>query len=437
MLTLVVALLLASCGSESRGVPEDRQFANDPVEREEVTATPEINIGATPIDTQPAMTASPETLLTSRGTPNTLYTLTGTDLVALSVHDGEGVSTRIDLPEDQRVLDYDGSPSGDRVAVLLASQKDEGVLLAFFYSNGDLLGEVRPVLDGDESATPVTSSASSSYEIAWSPQGTGVLVVGQSMLQTIKIEGEPKSVSLVDFDGELVDAAWSPQGTRIYMQFTSDSGDQHVYVRDLDTEKTREVRVLGAKPGNGVTSIQWIPDGSGLLYVQGPLTDGVVMRGQLYVYVLGQEAPHLLSTSGQGGPSATITDALVSPDGGSVAYVISIMDGNSWAFHSMWVRAIDGSLSYQVPVESRGVVTRLSWLDRGLVWEQSPKQGVPGDIVLLRQGDEPVVVRKALTEEQSSTPSASPIVQAMATPLATPGASPVARPGATLFATPQ
>jgi hypothetical protein len=126
-----------------------------------------------------------------------------------------------------------------------------------------------------------------------------------------------------------------------------------------------------------------------------------------------------------------MTDAVVSPDGRSVAYVISVLDGSEWVFHSMWVRALDGSLSYQVPVAPRGVVTNLAWFDRGIAWEQGPSPDVPGNILSMRQGEEPVVVFEAPSTDIAGTPGASPAVNPAGTPVPSPGATPVGTPGAT------
>jgi hypothetical protein len=429
-LTLVLVLILTACGTESGDVPEDRQFANDPVEEQKVTATSEVIVNATPVVTEEVVSASPETLLRSRGTPNTLYTLTNDRLVALSIHDGEVSSTEIALPDGHRVIDFDGSPSGDRVAVVMSSE-DASPSIAFLRASGEPIGETRALTAAEASATPVAAGEEAAWQVTWSPQGTGVVVASPTTLETIDVEGDPKQIPLAEFEGQLIGAAWSPQGSRIFLQFAMEDGSQHVYVRDLVADKTREVRVLGAAPGTGATDLQWLPDGSGLLYVQGPMMDGVVMRGQLYVYTLGQEVPRLISTSGQGGPSATMTDAVVSPDGRSVAYVISVLDGSEWVFHSMWVRALDGSLSYQVPVAPRGVVTNLAWFDRGIAWEQGPSPDVPGNILSMRQGEEPVVVFEAPSTDIAGTPGASPAVNPAGTPVPSPGATPVGTPGAT------
>lgn len=437
LLLLVGSVLLAACGPApvANEVEEDRKFANDPVTEQPVTPTAVATDAAVPAPASPVVAVSPETLLRSRGTPDTLYTLSNGDLIALSVEGGEGTPTTISLPGNRRILDFDGSPSGDRVAVLLVSENDDGLFVAFYRSTGEQVGEEHHVFgQEDASATPRTSEALPSYTISWSPQGTGVLVTSSTALAQVDIDGEPQSIELGEVDGRLQRAKWSPQGTRVLLQMVREDGSQYVYVRDLENERTREVRALRTDATAQLRDLQWLPDGSGLVFVRGQMTNGVALRGQIYVYPLSEEVPRLVATSGQGGPTATITDIAVAPDGDSVAYVISILDGTEWAFHSMWIRSMDGALSYQVPVSARAVVTQLAWIDRGIAWEQRSSLTDEAGGIMFVELDQDATLLLPIASPGAipvGTPGASPVVRSAGTPGANPVAMPIVTPGAT------
>jgi hypothetical protein len=437
-MVLVCSVMFAACGpaSDTDEVPEDRKFANDPVTERSMTPIAGPTQVAPAVMASPVVEVSPETLLRSRGTPDTLYTLSNGTLMALTVDKGEGQREGIPLPDSWRVLDFDGSPTGDRVAVLMASEKDEALSVAFYRSTGEQIGEEQQVfMHEGVTATPDTAEAEAPYTVSWSPQGTDVLLSSSTALERVDIDGGTERIPLGDIDGTLQRAAWSPEGTRILLQLLEEDGSQRVYVRDLEQEKTREVKALRADGATELRELQWLPDGSGVIFVRGQMVNGVVLRGQVFVYPLSEEVPRLVATSGQGGPTATITDIAVAPDGDSVAYVISILDGTQWVFHSMWVRSIDGDMSYQVPVNPKGVVTQLAWIDRGIAWEQrASATSEAGDIMFLQWNQEAALLLAPAPSEATpvGTAGASPVVP----PGTTPGASRQATPIGTSDATP-
>ncbi|HEV2073022.1 MAG TPA: hypothetical protein VGR29_05205 [Thermomicrobiales bacterium] len=436
-MTLVCSVVFAACGpaAETDDVPEDRKFANDPVTERPLTPMVGPTELATPASARPIVEVSPETLLRSRGAPDTLYTLSNDTLTAVTVDSGEGQREGIALPKNRRILDFDGSPTGDSVAVLVASETDDALFVAFYRSTGEQVGEEQQVfMQEGMTATPDTAESQQSYTVSWSPQGTGVLLSSSTALERVDVEGGAEPVPLGDIEGTLQRAAWSPQGTRILLQLLQEDGSQRVYVRDLEEDKTREVEALQTSGSTELQELQWLPDGSGLVFVRGQMVNGVALRGQVFVYPLSEEVPRLVATSGQGGPTATITDLAVAPDGDSVAYVISVLDGTEWAFHSMWVRSMDGNMSYQVPVDPRGVVTQLAWIDRGIAWEQrASSMNEVGDIMFLRWDQDAALLLAPAPSEATpvGTPGASPVVPLQGTPGASPVATPIGTPGAT------
>lgn len=428
--------MLVACGTSPGEVQDNRQFANEAVTRAAqaeatVTPTPPLEVDATPVVT-PAPSASPASLLLSRGAPDTLYTAADEHLVSVAIRDGAAVHSEIDAGEGQRIRAFDASPAGDRVA-MLATDAEGAVFLTIFSREGaELLGPTDVLSTAH--ATPVSGERSTArYLVSWSPQGTSVLVSDGSALEIVRTSGEVTRVRLEDVDGVLSMASLSPQGTRILYRVQREDETARVFVSDLETGKTRELRPLSTGPGEGVTDLHWLPNGTGVSYVRGALDRGVILHGQLFVYLLGQERADLVATPGHGGPSATITEAVVSPDGQRVAYVISLLDGSTWSFHSMWVRELGGNTgSYQVPVVPRGVVGHLAWVNGGLAWEQRRDPASPGEMLFIEPDGYPIVVLNKATADVA-TPGASPVVAAGATP----GVSPVGTGGATPSASPE
>ena len=416
---LVLATVLAACGSDAQ---DDRRFANEPVTQGPPTATPEPTEPLPPTATSVPM-ASPETLLSTRGAPDTLYTVANDDLVAVTLGSDGPVANPVDLPDDRPLLAFDGSPRGDRVAVLLGSgEAASGVALLLFGRDGNLLDEPRTVFRADvATATPVAEGYAERYSISWSPQGDAMLVATASTLVNVPVSGEPQPIVRDSVPGSILSAAWSPQGTQIALVVAHDDGSEEVVLFGSDG-RIIDAPAPRVEPGMSLEHLHWLPDGSGLIYVRAELADGVPLGGQVYAFRLSEAEPELIATSGQGGPSATITTLAPSPDGRSIAYVISIRDSEQWAFHSLWVRSFKTPLSYQVPVANVAAVTRLWWVDRGLAWDQvlTEDPASPSEIVFMNPSQEPMVLLETTPAAVSGPPVATPVASPAATPAATP-----------------
>lgn len=382
---------------------------------------------------------SPETLLSSRGASDTLYTVRDGSLVALTIRDGVSGMTGIAMPEGWTLIDHQSSPDGNRVAVLM--QSGAGMALAFFDQSGDLIGEPysltrNPTGTPTPGASPAASPAATSmatpaspgdpdeFLITWSPDGSEVLVVGPSRLVRVPVEGEPEGID-INFDlddGDVLQATWSPAGAHVLLRIKQEDQSTASYLLNLADRELREIKALQTTGDTRIESLSWLPDGSGVLFVRSTLAGDVPLQGQLFVYRLGQEVPNLVATSGQGGPSASITHVKPSPDGRAVAFVVSIRDGERWSFHSMWVRPLETSQSYQVPVDNVDSVSQIWWLGDGLAWEQRPHEAdEPGEILFAREDIGPTVI---LNDEGEALPVATPV----ATPIASPGAIPAGTP---------
>jgi len=415
-MVLVVAVMLAACGSEAQ---DDRRFANEPVATRAATETPAATEVTEPTATSMPL-ASPETLLTTRGAPDTLYTLSTGDLIAFTPDSDGGSTTTIDLPDERSPLDADASPSGDRVAVLVGPKDGAAgdVSLLIYDRAGEQIETPRTVFDGTAaSATPDATAAEDRFSITWSPQGDAVLVAGAEALVNVPISGEPEPIALDGVAGTIRRAVWGPQGTDVALLVAQSDSAQEVLLLRRDG-KVKEVPALTTEPGMSIEHLGWLPDGSGLIFLRSQVTDGVPMGGQISIYRFAEDSTTLLATAGQGGPSAAITSVALSPDGRSVAYVISIRDGEQWAFHSLWIRSVKQPLAYQVPVDNATAVTRLWWVDRGLAWRQSISEqpDAPSQILFTSAQVPPTVVFST----QQADPDATPMASLVASPVATP-----------------
>jgi hypothetical protein len=387
--------------------------------------------------------ASPETLLRTRGAPDTLYTVASGQLVSVTVgHDGTDVRP-IALPDRHVLVDFDASPNGDRVAVL--TRADTMFSLLLFDRSGKQLqqpvalapgGGGTPVASPDI-ATPDAGDEPALSSVSWSPQGRAVLVVGSAGLVNVPIGGQPEAIDLGGVRGAILSAAWSPQGSQLALLTLQPNGSQRVVLLDREGQG-REIAPLEVNPGTSIEQLQWLPDGSGMLFVRAPLVDGVPMNGQLFVYRFKDPLPTLVATSGQGGPSASITAVTPAPDGRSVAYVISIRDGEHWSFHSLWVRSFRQPLAYEVPVSDAAAISTVWWVDRGLAWDEMVRldEASPREIVFLSDTSGPTVLLQATPMANGATPIASPVASPGATPVASPLATPVGTPMATPLASP-
>lgn len=211
-----------------------------------------------------------------------------------------------------------------------------------------------------------------------------------------------------------------------------DDGSHRVYLIRRATGQADELFAMRTQPGMVLSEVTWLPTGKGVLFVEGEDAEGYPMRGQLYLYRFRDEAPHLLATSGQGGPSASIRHVAVAPDGGAVAYEIAVLDIDQWSTHSVWVRALstDGA-ALQLPVDSGHTIIGLAWSREGLVWQYTSRYGSGGAFlgVIGREGAVETIVEVGVLE--GATPVASPMASPVASPFERPAAEPVTSPVAT------
>jgi hypothetical protein len=441
---LLGATLLVACGGENvSDVPENRQFANDPAPTRVETATPALTAtDASGIETTERSPATPADLLRTRGAPSSLYTVSGGSLFVLTFS-GDDADTRIiAMPEGTTVLGTAASPTGDRVGVLT---RDEGggFAVRFYDVEGNEIGgpfgiggsstpAASPAASPIASPAPISAidgaeGSEASPSITWIPQGNGVLVVRQNALYAFDIERGMEPIPTGTIDGTILRAAASPMGGQIIVHVAMGDGSHAAYLIQDDSGETHELHALRTVPGRGVGDVTWLPGGNGVLFVRGEIANGEIIGGELYSYQFRNEVPRLVATSGQGGPTATITNVAISPDGATVAYDVSVHDGNAWVLHSMWLRSLkQEGVGIEVPALTGSTVRDLHWCDAGLTWiSESRLEPGTSRLYLMTPTGEVLEITPATP---SATPLASPGATPMASPAATPGASPAATP---------
>lgn len=451
------SLILVACGNGADdSVPEERQFANDPAPTREATEVPTVVIDETVVDQPPAdVAATPADLLRTRGAPSTLYTLAEEGLLSIVPGEDAVEQSVVSIPQGARILGIASSPTGDRVGVVLSLPQDDSIAVGFYRHDGEAIGDLIRLLPsatpvaspyaspiatpmGTPAATPVAGAGESTVPVTWVPQGNGVLLVHDNRLFDVDFDRGFNEVATSGILGTLLLAEASPTGGQILVQTEDADGAQRVYLIQRESGDINELFAMRADAGMGLSEVTWLPAGDGVLFVEGDLSGGMVMRGQLFSYLFRDDAPRLVATSGQGGPSASIRNVAVSPDGGSVAYEVAIFDVDHWSTHSMWVRSLrsDGE-ALQVPVDPGHMVTGLAWSKEGLVWRFTALYGEEGDYLGILGTDGSVRERERIGIVDA-TPMASPVTKA--TPIASPvtSATPVASPvtGATPIASP-
>lgn len=414
---LCVLVVFAACGTDSNNGSsndEDRRFVTEKNPTRAATETPETRVEATSVPPTAVPTVAPEQLLVPRGAPNVIYlTIDG----VLNAYDAHGRSfTPVEIPEGVTALDFTSSPTGDRVGVLLWNGDD--VTVQFFGADGLPLGDATalnvvfvPTSAASPSASPVASPVATgtpALHIDWIPQGNGVLVSGPGVLQRVSMNGTIMPVSRTGATGTVTNAVWSPMDSQVVIQTQQMDGHQAIFLLNSGQDESTEISSLHDSFGPSITNLQWLPTGLGLVFVAGSVDNGTVMNGQLYTYRFGEDVPKLVATSGQGGPTATITHAVISPDGQSVAYVIMVRDLDQWHLHSLWVKPLRGGSAVSIPTATNSPITALYWSGEGLVWQQED-----GSTSVVDGSMQP----RPLGEEPVATPVASPIASPVATPV--------------------
>lgn len=425
LVLLLSAALLGSCAEESS---EDRRFANEPAPTEDRPTATVAAAEATEDVAPTVVQASPESLLEARGAPDRIYTGVGQTLWSI----GAGGPRQLVLPSGTSILAFDGSPSGDRVAVAAVDGAGR-VSLLILDAAGTALRTVKDIFaaSGGGAATPTVAVAEEpAVFVDWGLQGDTILVGDSSgRLTAVPVEGEPWAIPIDVGGGRLLAAQISPRGDSVALLRHDRDGVARLVVLPLAAEQGTEARLIAPREGQEGRTVQrmaWLPDGGSLLYVEGSVANGATdVEGDLFSVRLAGLERTLVATGGEAGPAGTILDFQASPDGKSVAYVVGIPEGDGMSVHSVWIVSLRSPIEYQVPAEPSANITRLRWTQDGLIWGVKPANDTDGTSLAfyhVGQNGEP----EALFTIRTGPAGATPMV---GTPAARPAASP--SPGAT------
>lgn len=415
------SLLLVACG-ETADNEEDRRFANDPSQDDGTTR----EVGETTVpEATPTVNPlpSPETLLRSRGAPSTVYAILNGAIQSIQLSDSGTTAGAIRAPEGERFVAIDSSPSGDRVAAVTTSS-DTGtqapiINLLVFNSAGAELESWTEVITLD-SAVSTPASATPGMDdidlmVDWGAQGNRIVVANpDGRMVNVTLGGDATAIATPSGITAVRDVEWSPRGDRIAVLGVGEDNVARIGLIDPAASAPEFLPVAPIDEGGEqeqVRSFSWLPDGSGLVYLSGT---GDTVGGQLFSIELETMTQRLVATAGRGGPSATIIDFSVSPDGKAVAYTIVLPDGGTLRFNSLWVRSLRDQRALAMPVGNVIEVNALWWVDKGLLWGQAVSRGdgIQESFIRLSPGGDPTAILAIAVGTRTSpadgTPGATP-----------------------------
>lgn len=445
---LLCIVVLVGCADEA-GIDEDRRFANDPVTHAPSEPSSEVIPDGEPATREAPTATSPDAavgLLVSESAPVAVVLRLENALKVVDSRDPEN-PTLIEFAKDMSILDFVVSPSGGRVAVLL--QNDASFPPALAVELRNTRGELLTEWDISQWSSPPTNPAdgaplSAGHSISWTGESERILVtLGGATLVNIPLDGTPAEIPIPESLQHVITADWSPTADVIAILGISSKGTGTIWTLNpyIDGDSLKQVMpppADAASLGN-VSQFSWLPDGTGLLYILAPSGASTNPGGNLYRLNLQSRDRSIVSTPGRGGPSAQIVDFVVSPDGGSVAYVIDSQSGDKWLYHSLWIRSLESAVYTPVHTGQVSSVTSMGWLGSGFTW-QVPETTGP-ELWFESPEVEPIIVSSStVTAEEAtpmtSTPVATPIDTADATMVGTPVATPVGSPVPILIGSP-
>ena len=430
---VALSVLLGACSNAEGGVQteEDRRFVNDPTRPSQPTkvVVPTVTAPAA----SPAANLPPaDALFKARGAPATVYAIITGEILVLRPAVPRAEPLRIAPPPGQAFARLTSSPTGDRVAAMVvpvdgvARSGARGTLVVYDAAGTTVRTWNDVVSLGPSGATPVSTEerlpGQSPIQMEWASQGDQILITsGFDELVSVPLEGTPVRIDVPPGIRVIEEAHWSPRGNQIAILASGGDGPPGVQLFTPNVEPSDLRQVAPSNEGTiafpTIEQFAWLPDGSGIAYILADERTGSPVDGQLFVHDLARGDHRLIATPGQGGPSASIANFVLSPDGKAVIYQIQTSDTAQWTFHSLWVRSLTDTRAVRLPVDDVIEVNALWWTAQGVVWGQALETegaGATETFVLQAPGSAPV---ELISIEVVPAQVASPVASPAATPL--------------------
>lgn len=398
----------AGCGQEG----DERAFAPPAGATRQADGTPGLPlVAASPPpaeEAEPTLTAAQ--LVKPRGAPERFYFLNGSSLWTMA---GDGEAAPVIGGDGAAVTAFSASPSGDRVATLVAQPPAGGaarVDLVVLAADGK---EQRRIENIGAALTRGENQAPSSLD--WSPQGDRLLVAfADGALYGIDAGGTAPPTLLGRVAGATPTAArWSPTGEQVAILTGGEEGGRLLLLPVAATPEAAQP-LPASSDERSVSAVSWSPDGRALLVVE--RADGVgSAAGDLWQIAVADGRRRLVATAGVAAPVAQVVTIWPSPNGAAVAYTIEALEGDALRFHSLRVEELASGRPLEISVPLGSAVTDVWWTSAGLVFRAVPRDdygaaydGGPFELFRVDPGLEPELIFTADAPAATPEPAASP-----------------------------
>jgi hypothetical protein len=440
--SLLVVVTLTACADNS--ADEQRRFATDPTftPHPEQAAASSTGVAtatapATPVLASPATPVDLATLLTDPVAPALAAFVANQQLVA--VQPGQQLTTLLSL-EETDILALSVTASGTAAAVLVTDEAPGGATpFVATPTSAEWRSTMRLVVVGTDGSPrwriddlPAALAAQEEIapglmptDVALSPDATQVLLGlsdGHLLLATAEgLSVVPGSGGL----GPITDIAWSPDGSGIAILATPKAPEQQVLI--YSRIRPDGIDPVQLAPDNNVTdrsvaAFAWLPNSSGILYVDAAPTltnESLALGRDLFLVQLDEPHRRLIAAAGTAAPVAGIWTFAPSPDGEAVAFTVIVPGPNGPMLDSLWVQPLAGGMPYEIPVPVGTTATDLRWTNQGLIWRM-----IPADSPVT--APDPSTLGIALANDDGSTTVLAELglaTPAPATPAGTPAAA--------------
>jgi len=346
-------------------------------------------------------------------------------VIAIDVATG---ATRVVCRSDKNgeIVRIASSPEGDRVAVLGNVKKDDKSRydLEIHSATGETETSWKDI---EAHLDRVAEPGKGRVLLDWSKEGSKIAAAfpdGGAVI--IPVAGGDPSVLLTRGQAPAPMAIeWSPDGMSIAFASKSAGGKgASLSLATVGTLPADPVRIAGTGGDRPIRDVDWLPDGSGVLAIQGRPNTAIDIGGDIVSVDWRTLTPQTLLGASRFGPTSAIVAVAPSPDGQSTALAVVTSDGMGGWVASVWIRNAYGDLT-RIELPHNPQVASIEWTSLGLaVSLVDPDRvrivlsGPDGQLIALQ----PTVAASLEASPIPGSPEASPIA---GTPMATPVIPPI------------